>query len=274
MILDQNSNIVDREWMLGQNSLAVDFMLQGDYGKAMTVFHTAFSQLASQLPSRTMEPAYSCSIIAHDTELSSVQNSCYEVISLGFTGTPPSIKDEDNIDKHHGSWIPDHNVFAIYGYAFRGAKPTAAGCSRHICPLLRAMTPAMVLYNNALTVQLQALKNPMGQCVALEKALRLYEMAWCELSAEHHQRPPSGPTDRCDFGLYMHLLLAIINNIGSIYYHCFHMHGVRHSLSELRRALMHISLWEECCILKESLVHFRLNVVLLAGDYVLGAPAA
>jgi hypothetical protein len=224
--------------ILVSNRDAVEMLASGSYRDAVSAFRSTLQVL---LPQISDEPDVFEGVLDDSPEIAVELVSCQ---------TSKSARARSNMED---------STFDFYDKAFRiiGTEDSSSFNSVR----KENQASVTVLYNMALSYHLMAMHSATDQDANLNKALKLYEMAF-EITVE-----------KCDLpSIDNFFAMAILNNMGSIYAHLYDMESMHHCLEGLRRFLG-FPLYG-CALARDGVEQFYLNVTLFYGQYVHPAPAA
>jgi hypothetical protein len=224
--------------ILVSNRNAVEMLASGSYRDAVSAF---LSTLQMLLPQISEEPRVFEGVLDGSPEIA---------VELVFCQTSESARARSNMEDI---------TFEFYDKAFRiiGTEDSSSFNS------VRKENQAYVtfLYNMALSYHLMAMHSASDRHANLKKAIKLYEMAF-EITVE-----------KCDLpSIDNFFVMAILNNMGSIYAHLLDTENMHHCLEGLMRVL-DFPLYG-CELARDNVEQFSLNVTLFYGQYVHPAPAA
>jgi hypothetical protein len=229
---------MDNATILASNRNAVEMLARGSYRDAVFAFRSTLLML---LPQISDEPDVFEEVLDGSPEISVEMVSCQ---------TSESARARSNME--------DSN-FEFYNKAFRiiGTEDSS------IFGSVRKQNQASVtvLYNMALSYHLMAIHSATARHANLNKALKLYEMAY-QINARRIVLP----------SIDNFFAMAILNNMGSIHAYLFDLERMHHCLEGLRRFLSFPPHGYDPA--NDGVEQFYLNVAVLYGRYVHTAPAA
>jgi len=223
--------------ILESNEIAIEMLVGGSYRDAIVACQNGLRILRSRFS--PLEKT--------DEENTCLEPTCaflhYELVSTGLS--------ESEIQ---------HTPFRTYDKAIRILRQYHEGETSS--PEQEMLKAVVLLYNMALAFHCSSIHNATDRKSLLCNALHIYDMALQVLN--------NAPQDEMDVLFFS---MAIVNNMGSIYFDFLDSANVEKCLDGLKYSLSRFGQYRNSDLLEETM-HFLMNVIAVDGQHYRCAPAA